>query len=63
MIIEAKKQTYAKTNVKKADSLRKGSHDYHYQNDKMTYHNTYFGGTKLWEKKLYIVMMRHLFGV
>lgn len=40
------KKTYANENVNKADSSRKGSHDYHYQNDKMTYHDTYFGGTK-----------------
>lgn len=45
-LIEAKKQTYANENIKKVDSSRKGSHDYHYQNDKMTYHDTYFGGTK-----------------
>ena len=45
-LIEAKKQTYANANMKKADSSRKGSHDYHYQNEKMTYHDTYFGGTK-----------------
>lgn len=45
-LIEAKKQTYANANVKKADSSRKDSHDYHYQNEKMTYHDTYFGGTK-----------------
>lgn len=47
-LIEAKKQTYANANanVKQADSSRKGSHDYHYQNEKMTYHDTYFGGTK-----------------
>ena len=44
-LIEAKKQTYANANVKKVDSSREGSHDYHYQNDKMTYHDTYFGGT------------------
>lgn len=45
-LIEAKKQTYANANVEKVNSSRKGSHDYHYQNDKMTYHDTYFGGTK-----------------
>ena len=45
-LIEAKKQTYANQNIKKTNSTRKGSHDYHYQNDKMTYHDTYFGGTK-----------------
>lgn len=45
-LIEAKKQTYANANVKKAASSRKGSHDYHYENGKMIYHDTYFGGTK-----------------
>lgn len=45
-LIEAKKQTYANANIKKATSSRKGSHDYHYQNDEMVYHDTYFGGTK-----------------
>lgn len=45
-LIEAKKQTYANENVKKTDSSRKGSHDYHYENNGITYHDTYFGGTK-----------------
>lgn len=45
-LIEAKKQTYANANVKKTESSRKGSHDYHYENNKMIYHDTYFGGTK-----------------
>jgi hypothetical protein len=45
-LIEAKRQTYANANVEKVNSSRKGSHDYHYQNDKMIYHDTYFGGTK-----------------
>ena len=45
-LIEAKKQTYANASVEKVNSSRKGSHDYHYKNDKMIYHDTYFGGTK-----------------
>ncbi len=45
-LIEAKKQTYANENVEKVLSSRKGSFDYEYHNDKMTYHDTYFGGTK-----------------
>lgn len=45
-LIEAKKQTYANENVKKVASSRKGSHDYHYENNNMMYHDTYFGGTK-----------------
>lgn len=44
-LIEAKKQTYANENVKKVIPSRKGSHDYHYQNKGMIYHDTYFGGT------------------
>lgn len=45
-LVEAKKQTYANENVKKVLSTRKGSYDYEYSNGKMTYHDTYFGGTK-----------------
>lgn len=45
-LIEAKKQTYANANVEKVSSSRKGSHDYHYENNGMIYHDTYFGGTK-----------------
>ena len=45
-LVDAKKQTYANVNVKKMLSSRKGSFDYEYSNDKMTYHDTYFGGTK-----------------
>ena len=45
-LIEAKKQAYANANIKKVNSSRKGSHDYHYENGKMIYHDTYFGGTK-----------------
>lgn len=43
-LIEAKKQTYANENIKKVASSRLGSHDYNYQKDNMTYHDTYFGG-------------------
>ncbi len=45
-LVEAKKQTYANENVKKVNSSRKCSFDYEYSNGKMTYHDTYFGGTK-----------------
>ena len=45
-LIEAKKQTYANENVEKCNSSRNGSNDYEYSNDDMTYHDTYFGGTK-----------------
>lgn len=45
-LIEAKKQTYANENVKKSESTRKGSHDYEYSSNGMTYHDTYFGATK-----------------
>ncbi len=45
-LIEAKKQTYANENVKMGVSTRIGSHDYEYSSHDMTYHDTYFGGTK-----------------
>ena len=45
-LIEAKKQTYANENAKKSVSTRIGSHDYEYSFENMTYHDTYFGGTK-----------------
>lgn len=45
-LVEAKKQTYANENVEKIFSSRKGSFDYEYSNDKMIYHDTYFGGIK-----------------
>lgn len=45
-LIEAKKQTYANENVKKAQSSRASSFDYEYKNNKMKYHDTYFGGTR-----------------
>ena len=44
-LIKAKKQTYANENVKKQLSSRKGSFDYEYSSNNMTYHDTYFGGT------------------
>ncbi len=44
-LIEAKKKTYANANVKKQKSTRKGSYDYEYSSNGMTYHDTYFGGT------------------
>ena len=44
-LIDAKKQTYANENVKKQESTRRGSHDYEYSSNGMTYHDTYFGGT------------------
>lgn len=54
-LIEAKKQTYANENVEKVNSSRKGSHDYHYQNERMIYHDTYFGGTNfIGEEVVYI---------
>lgn len=44
-LIEAKQQTYANKNVEKSISTRKGSSDYEYSSNGMTYHDTYFGGT------------------
>lgn len=45
-LVEAKKQTYANKNGKKVKSSRERSFDYEYNNGKMIYHDTYFGGTK-----------------
>lgn len=45
-LVEAKRQTYANENIKKVAPSRKGSHDYHYENGNMIYHDTYFGGTR-----------------
>lgn len=45
-LAEAKKQTYANKNIKKSPSTRLGSFDYEYSNGKLTYHDTYFSGTK-----------------
>lgn len=49
-LIEAKKQTYANSNIEKSESSRLGSSDYHYKEEidgqKFVYHDTYFGGTK-----------------
>lgn len=49
-LIEAKKQTYANSNIEKGKSSRLGSSDYHYEKEiagqKFIYHDTYFGGTK-----------------
>lgn len=49
-LIEAKKQTYANSNIKKGSPSRLGSNDYHYEKkidgQNFIYHDTYFGGTK-----------------
>ena len=49
-LIESKRQTYANSNIKKRESSRLGSNDYHYEQEiedkKFIYHDTYFGGTK-----------------
>lgn len=49
-LIKAKKSTYANSNIKKVESSRLGSADYHYEellnNKKYIYHDTYFGGTR-----------------
>lgn len=44
-LINAKKQTYANSNIKEVASLRPRSKDYHYEEDNFVYHDTYFGGT------------------
>lgn len=45
-LIKAKKETYANANVEKTAPSRRGSNDYEYSDGKMTYHDTYFGGTR-----------------
>ena len=45
-LIEAKKFTYANASAEKTNPTRHGSNDYEYSNNGMTYHDTYFGGTK-----------------
>lgn len=45
-LIEAKQSTYANANVEKVASTRAGSNDYEYSNQNMTYHDTFFGGTR-----------------
>lgn len=63
-LIEAKKQTYANANVEKSPSSRQGSHDYHYQNEEMTYHDTYFGGTKfMGEEVVYLTDETPIWGM
>ncbi len=44
-LIKAKKATYANASVEKVAASRRGSNDYEYSDGKMTYHDTYFGGT------------------
>lgn len=54
-LIEAKKMTYANSNVEKIESSRLNSHDYEYKKDNMIYHDTYFGGTRfIGEEVVYI---------
>lgn len=45
-LIKAKQQTYANENIEKKEPSRKGSFDYEYSENGLTYHDTYFGGTK-----------------
>lgn len=49
-LLIAKKETYASVSAPKVANSRLGSKDYEYtsiiNNQKMTYHDTYFGGTK-----------------
>lgn len=63
-LIEAKKQTYANENVEKSSPSRKGSHDYHYENNGMIYHDTYFGGTKfIGEEVVYLTDETPIWGM
>lgn len=52
---EANLNTYANENIKKSSSLRPGSKDYHFENDNLKFHDTYFGGKKfLGEEIIYL---------
>ncbi len=58
-LVEAKKQTYANSSIKKVEPSRLGSNDYHYEKvlDEQTYiyHDTYFGGTRfMGEEVVYV---------
>ena len=54
-LIEAKKQTYANVSAPKISNSRLNSKDYEYKKGNMTYHDTYFGGTKfIGEEVVYI---------
>ena len=44
-LIRAHHNTFANAAVKKADSLRPASQDYHFEEGDFSYHDTYFGGT------------------
>lgn len=45
-LISAKKNTYANESIEKKEASRRGSNDYEYSENGLTYHDTYFGGTK-----------------
>lgn len=63
-LIEAKKHTYANENAEKVTPSRKGSHDYHYENNGMIYHDTYFGGTKfMGEEVVYLTEETPIWGM
>lgn len=62
-LIEAKKQTYANANIKKSASSRLNSNDYEYQNRNMTYHDTYFGGTKFIGEEIVYVDNKTFWGM
>lgn len=52
---EAKLQTYANASTPRVSSSRLGSIDYEYKKGNMTYHDTFFGGTKfIGEEVVYI---------
>lgn len=56
-LIRAKQKTYAGGKALRVDSSRKGSKDYHYEeeNGRMIYHDTYFGGDRfIGEEAVYI---------
>ncbi len=43
---KANANTYANADVKRAEPLRPGSHDYNFEDGDFVYHDTFFGATK-----------------
>lgn len=62
-LIEAKRQTYANKNIKKQKSTRECSFDYEYKNNEMTYHDTYFGGTKFMGEEIVYLNNNPIWGM
>ena len=67
-LIRAKKNTYANGDASKVISSRKGSSDYHYEEEirgkKAIYHDTYFGGeTFIGEEVVYLDNQKPIWGM